>query len=172
MFWRCKNMLWVLYHRAKFGVRISPSAGKAKRSVFCLSVCSSRFWTSDFVRSISPRRQWSTETILILFSFNGVNPYIATVTLNFTRPNITSLFKPSDNGWRRKCTSDSRAKERRRKRTTIIRWPPSDQTPGWPIRLPPPQHYRIPVQTHGCPCQCSTEEVMVICKMQKCKRDA
>ena len=36
-----------------------------KRWVFCLSVCSSCFWMSEFVRQISPWRHWSTETILI-----------------------------------------------------------------------------------------------------------
>jgi len=29
------------------------------------SVCSSRFWTSETVRPISPRRHWNTETILM-----------------------------------------------------------------------------------------------------------
>ena len=33
--------------------------------VVCLFVCSSRFWTSEIVRPISPRRRWSTETILM-----------------------------------------------------------------------------------------------------------
>jgi len=38
-FLRCKNVLDVLYHRAKFGgAGISPAAGMAK-NVFCLSVC-------------------------------------------------------------------------------------------------------------------------------------
>ena len=32
----------------------------------CLFVCPSRFWTSEFVRPISPWRRWSTETILML----------------------------------------------------------------------------------------------------------
>ena len=31
----------------------------------CLFVCPSRFWTSEFVRPISPWRRWSTETILM-----------------------------------------------------------------------------------------------------------
>jgi len=41
-FCRCKNLLEVLYHRAKFGgARISPAAGVAKNvEIFaCLSVC-------------------------------------------------------------------------------------------------------------------------------------
>jgi len=41
-FLRCKNVLEVLYHRAKFGeARISPAAGAAKNVEFfvCLSVC-------------------------------------------------------------------------------------------------------------------------------------
>ena len=42
-FWRCKNVLEVLYHLAKFGgARISPAAGVAKNVEFllvCLSVC-------------------------------------------------------------------------------------------------------------------------------------
>ena len=34
-FWRCKNMLEVFYHRAKFrGARISPAAGAAKNVEF------------------------------------------------------------------------------------------------------------------------------------------
>jgi len=40
-FWRCKHMLEVLYHHAKFrGARISPTAGVAKNVDFfvCLSV--------------------------------------------------------------------------------------------------------------------------------------
>jgi len=39
--------------------------GGQKSCCFCLSVCSSRFWTSEIVRPISPQRRWSTETILI-----------------------------------------------------------------------------------------------------------
>jgi len=47
-----------------------------------------------------------------------------------------------------------RAKERR---TTIIRRPPADQTPGWPIfRLPPAPALHTPGQTSGCPRQCPT----------------
>jgi len=58
-------MLEVLYHHAKFGgARISPAAEVGKNVEF-LSVCSSRFWTSEIVRPISPWRRWSTETILI-----------------------------------------------------------------------------------------------------------
>jgi len=41
-FSRCKNVLEVLYHHAKFGgARISPAAGTAKNVEFCvcLSVC-------------------------------------------------------------------------------------------------------------------------------------
>ena len=63
-----KNVLEVLYHYAKFGgARISPAAGVAKTLSFlsvCLFVCSSRVWTSEIVRPISPWRHWSTETIL------------------------------------------------------------------------------------------------------------
>jgi len=38
--WRCKNVLKVLYHHAKFGVaRISPTAGTAKNvEFFCFAV--------------------------------------------------------------------------------------------------------------------------------------
>jgi len=37
---RCKNVLEVLYHCAKFGeARISPATGAAKTSSFCLFVC-------------------------------------------------------------------------------------------------------------------------------------
>jgi len=44
-FYRCKNVLEVLYHRAKFGgARISPAARVARNvEFFCLSVCPSRF---------------------------------------------------------------------------------------------------------------------------------
>jgi len=39
-FLRCKNVLKVLYHRAKFGgARISPAAGVAKNVEFFLFVC-------------------------------------------------------------------------------------------------------------------------------------
>ena len=39
-FWRCKNVLEVLYHHAKFGgARISPASGKAENVEFFLSVC-------------------------------------------------------------------------------------------------------------------------------------
>jgi len=41
-FWRCKNVLEVLYHRTKSdGARISPAAGVAKNVEFfvCLFVC-------------------------------------------------------------------------------------------------------------------------------------
>jgi len=71
VFSRWKNVLEVLYHHAKFGgARISPAAGVAKNVEFfcvfvCLSVCPSGFWTSEFVRPISPWRRWSTETILM-----------------------------------------------------------------------------------------------------------
>ena len=60
-------MLEVLYHCAKFdGAGISSATGAAKNvEFFCLSVCSSRLWTSEIVRPISPWRRWSTETILI-----------------------------------------------------------------------------------------------------------
>jgi len=50
-------MLEVLYHHAKFGgARISPADGAAKNVEFfvCLSVCSSRFWTSEIVHPILP----------------------------------------------------------------------------------------------------------------------
>jgi len=39
--------------------------GGQKRSVFCLSVCRSCFWTSDIVRPTLRWRRWSTETILM-----------------------------------------------------------------------------------------------------------
>ena len=40
-FWKCKNVLEVLYHHSKFGgARISPAAGVAKNvQFFCLFVC-------------------------------------------------------------------------------------------------------------------------------------
>ena len=58
-FWRCKNALEVLYHRAKFGgARISPAAGVAKNVEFfkilsvCLFVC--LFVTLLNVRGFAP----------------------------------------------------------------------------------------------------------------------
>jgi len=65
--WRYKNVLEVLYHHAKFGgLGFHLPLGRPKRWVFvCLSVCPSRFWTSEFVHPVSPWRRWSTETILI-----------------------------------------------------------------------------------------------------------
>ena len=51
------------------GLGYHPPLGQPKRLSFlfvCLSVCSSRFWTSEIVvHPISPWRHWSTETILI-----------------------------------------------------------------------------------------------------------
>ena len=46
------------------GARISPAVGAAKNVEFFvfLSVCSSRFWTSETVHPTSPGRRWSTET--------------------------------------------------------------------------------------------------------------
>jgi len=71
-FWRCKNVLEVLYHHAKFGgARISSAAGATKNGAtknvefVCLSVCTSRFWRLEIVRPISPWRRWSTEMILM-----------------------------------------------------------------------------------------------------------
>jgi len=68
---RCKNVLDVLYHRAKFGgARISPAAGTAKNveffsdCLFCLSVTvlNVRVCAPDFfMKAVA----WSTETILI-----------------------------------------------------------------------------------------------------------
>jgi len=56
----------VLYHHAKFGgARILPTVAKHVEFFVCLSVCSSCLWMSEFVRTILPRRRWSTETILI-----------------------------------------------------------------------------------------------------------
>jgi len=57
----------VLYHHAKFGgAQISPAVGAAKNvEFFCLFVCSSCFWMSEFVRPISPWRRWRTKTILM-----------------------------------------------------------------------------------------------------------
>jgi len=55
-FWRCKNVLEVLYHHAKFGgARISPAAGVAKNvEFFCLFVCLSLFVTLLNVRDCMP----------------------------------------------------------------------------------------------------------------------
>ena len=48
---------------------VTRRRGGQKRWVFCLSVClsvcPSRFWTSEIVRPISPWRRWITEMILI-----------------------------------------------------------------------------------------------------------
>ena len=62
----CMNVLEVVYHHVKFGgAWISPATGVAKSTEFLLSVCSSRLWTSEFVRPISPWRRWGTEMIMI-----------------------------------------------------------------------------------------------------------
>jgi len=47
-----------------WGSDFTRRRGSQKRWVF-LSVCSSRFWTSEIVRPISPWRRWSTETVLM-----------------------------------------------------------------------------------------------------------
>ena len=60
-------MLQVLYHHANFGeAPISPATRAAKNVEFfvCLFVCHA-FECQEFVRTISPWRRWSTETILI-----------------------------------------------------------------------------------------------------------
>jgi len=66
MLWRCKNVLEILYHHAKFGgVRISVF------EFFCLSVTLflSHFWTSEFVRPI-PWRRWSTDALTVKVSLD------------------------------------------------------------------------------------------------------
>jgi len=58
-------VLDVLCHHTKFGgARISPAAGAAKNAEFfvCLSVT---LLNVRVLRPISPRRRWSTETILM-----------------------------------------------------------------------------------------------------------
>jgi len=64
-----RTTLEVLYHHAKFGgARISPAVGVAKNVEFfvCLSVCLSvTLLNVRVVHPISPRRHWSTETILM-----------------------------------------------------------------------------------------------------------
>ena len=45
------------------GLGFQAPPGRTKMLSFCLSVCSSRCWTSEFVRPISPWMRWSTETI-------------------------------------------------------------------------------------------------------------
>ena len=59
-------MLEVVYHHAKFSlVRISPTAGAAKNAEFRLFVYPSITLVNvRVVRTISPRRRWSTETTL------------------------------------------------------------------------------------------------------------
>jgi len=72
MFWRCKNVLEVLYHLAKFGWPwISHAATASKNFEFfvCLSVYPSPLWMTglwmtEFVCMILPWRHWSTETVL------------------------------------------------------------------------------------------------------------
>ena len=48
-----------------WGSDFTRCRGGQKRWVFCLSVCSSCFWTSEILRPISPWRRCSTEKILI-----------------------------------------------------------------------------------------------------------
>jgi len=59
-------VLEVVYHHAKFSlVRISPTAGAAKNAEFRLFVYPSITLVNvRVVRTISPRRRWSTETTL------------------------------------------------------------------------------------------------------------
>jgi len=48
------------------GLGFHPPPGRQKMfRFFCLSICLSRFWTTEFVRPLSPWRRWSwsTETI-------------------------------------------------------------------------------------------------------------
>ena len=45
------------------GLGFHPPRGRTKTLSFCLFICSSRCWTSEIVRPISPRMRWSTETI-------------------------------------------------------------------------------------------------------------
>jgi len=77
-----KNVLKVVNHRATFGgARISPAARATKNVEFLfvrLSVCSSRFWTSEVVRPLSPWRRWSTETILMTLD-KGRGRYVVLV---------------------------------------------------------------------------------------------
>jgi len=77
-----KNVLKVINHRATFGgARISPAARATKNVEFLfvrLSVCSSRFWTSEVVRPLSPWRRWSTETILMTLD-KGRGRYVVLV---------------------------------------------------------------------------------------------
>ena len=60
------------------GLGFHPPTGRQKRWVFCLSVCSSRFSTSEVVRPISPWRRWSTETILMTLD-KGRGRYVVLV---------------------------------------------------------------------------------------------
>jgi len=88
------------------GLGYHPPLGQPKRlSFFCLSVslsvCSSRFWTSEIVvRPISPWRRWSTETIVIPLDrgrFVVVHPCS---TVNFLRllpiGNTTKCWSPKN----------------------------------------------------------------------------
>jgi len=61
-FSRCKNVLKVLYRRARL---VRPWAAKDVEFLVCLSVCSSRFWTTEFLLTISPWSCWSIETVLM-----------------------------------------------------------------------------------------------------------
>jgi len=51
----------------RLGFHPPPSARAAKDVEFlvCLSVCPSRFWTTEFLHMISPWSCWSTETVLM-----------------------------------------------------------------------------------------------------------
>jgi len=76
-FSRCKNSLEVLYHLAEFGGARSSDftcrRGDQKSWVFCESICPSRFWTSEIVRSISPWMCWNAETIMIHWIGEGLH---------------------------------------------------------------------------------------------------
>ena len=64
VFWRCKNVLEVLYHHAKFGgARISLAAGMAKNLEFlsvCLFVC------------LSVRHAFERQSLCARFRHEGV----------------------------------------------------------------------------------------------------
>jgi len=79
-FWRCKNVLEVLYHPAKFGgVRTLHAASTAKNAEFVfvgLSVCHALERYS--LRERPPRSRWNLEVVLISLArgrFAVVHPY-------------------------------------------------------------------------------------------------
>jgi len=58
---------------------------RVAKNVFCLSVCPSRYWTSEFVRTISPWRRWSRPTETTLMPLHRGRFVVVHLLFNFLR---------------------------------------------------------------------------------------